>query len=53
MPYRGKNRGKDDFLPRNKLRFGAFYHDPLAANRTYWGGVDHHVHVLGHFTTKH
>jgi hypothetical protein len=24
MPYRGKNRGKDDFLPRKKLRFASF-----------------------------
>src|SRR6516162_9910283 len=26
MPDRGKNRGKDDYLPRKQLRFGAFYH---------------------------
>jgi hypothetical protein len=26
MPFRGKNRGKDDSLPRKKLRFVAFYH---------------------------
>ena len=29
MPYRGKNRGKGDLLPRKKLRFSAFYHGSL------------------------
>jgi len=30
-PIRGKNRGKDDLLPRKRLRFAAFYHDFLTS----------------------